>query len=183
MADFKKVAHILYKDCTVTLALFTNLESCKNLRKCVMEGTVEAALLKTSMIVDSFQVLAAANKAIHLYQTKSMMTKNVHSEILFCLSPSKNISESFRLFGAADGDTSVFVAVVNDVDDKALHKVSNILEQQPKSLDRISSLADTKLIIKTYRLTSDEMSKFSLLDSLISRIAAKEIITAGKGKS
>ncbi|KAK6968649.1 Ekc/keops complex subunit cgi121 [Biomphalaria glabrata] len=183
MAAYQKVTHMLYPDTSVTLALFANVESCKNLRKCVMEGTVEAALLKTAMIVDSFQVLVAANKAIHLYHTKSMMTKNVHSEILYCLSPSKNISESFRSFGAADGETSVFVAIVNDAEDRTLKKVTNILGREPDSLDLTSTLSDKKLIAKTYRLTDDELSTFSLLDTLVSRVAAKEIITAGKGQS
>lgn len=38
-----------------------------------------------------FQVIAAANKAVHLSKTEKMTTKNVHSEVLFCLSPTKNV--------------------------------------------------------------------------------------------
>ncbi|CAL1528764.1 unnamed protein product [Lymnaea stagnalis] len=182
MAAHRKIKHTIYNDSTITFALFVNLESCKNIRKCVMNGTVEASLLKSSMIIDPFQVLVAANKAVHLYKSNSMMTKNVHSEILFCLSPSKNISESFRAFGAADSDTSVFVAIVNDTEDKTLAKVSEILGHQPVPLEGVSSLGDIKLITKAYKLTDEELSHFPMLDALVSRIAAKEIITAGKGR-
>ncbi|GFS17419.1 TP53RK-binding protein [Elysia marginata] len=183
MATFKKIRHILYPDLTITLALYTGLDSCKELRKSVMDGTIVASLLKTAMIVDPFQVLTAANKAVHLSQTNNMTTKNVHSEILFCLSPTKNISESFRSFGAADSDTSVFVAIVDDVEDKTLTRISEILGQSPAEIDGVASLADTDLITKAYKLSEDELSVYPLLDSLVSRIAAKEIITAGKGKS
>ncbi|RUS78715.1 hypothetical protein EGW08_013536 [Elysia chlorotica] len=183
MATYKKIRHILYPDLTITLALYTGLESCKVLRKYVMEGEIVASLLKTSMIVDPFQVLTAANKAVHLWQTNNMITKNVHSEILYCLSPSKNISESFRSFGAADSDDSVFVAVVDDAEDKTLNRISEILEQSPTDIDAVASLSDTELISKAYKLTEEELSVYPILDALVSRIAAKEIITAGKGKS
>lgn len=135
------------------------------------------------MIVDPFQVLTAANKAVHLSQTNNMTTKNVHSEILFCLSPSKNISESFRSFGAADSDTTVFVAIVDDVEDKTLTRISEILGQSPGDIEEVASLADLELIKKAYKLTEEELSVNAMLDALVSRIAAKEIITAGKGKS
>jgi EKC/KEOPS complex subunit CGI121/TPRKB len=41
--------------------------------------------------MDPFQITVAANRAIHLNRQNKMMTKNVHSEILFCLSPTKNV--------------------------------------------------------------------------------------------
>ena len=47
-------------------------------------------------IRDPFQVLVAANRAIHLNRNNKMMTKNVHSEILFCLSPTKNVSSEIK---------------------------------------------------------------------------------------
>lgn len=47
-------------------------------------------------IVNYFQVLVAANRAVHLNRTKKMLTKNVHSEILFSLSPSKNVTRHNR---------------------------------------------------------------------------------------
>ncbi|KAK3793904.1 hypothetical protein RRG08_033480 [Elysia crispata] len=183
MATFKKIRHILYPDLTMTLALYTGLESCKELRKSVMEGTVVASLLKASMIVDPFQVIVAANKAVHLHQTNNMTTKNVHSEILYCLSPSKNISESFRSFGAADDDNSVFVVIVDDTEDKTLQRISDILGHSPTDVDAVASLFDTELIKKAYKLTEEELSVYPVLDALVSRIAAKEIITTGKGKS
>ncbi|XP_012940519.1 EKC/KEOPS complex subunit TPRKB [Aplysia californica] len=181
MAAYIKVPHTLYPDKTITVALYRNV-SCKELRKSVMSGAIEVSLLKTSMVIDEFQVLVAANKALHLQHAGTMMTKNVHSEILFCLSPSKNISESFQSFGAADSDTNVVVAIADDQDDERLDKVSEILGKSPVALTELSELADTKLITKAYKVSADELNSYDLRDAVVSRISAKEIITAGKGK-
>ena len=37
-------------------------------------------------------------------------------------------------------------------------------------------------LCQAYKLSDEEMAVYPLLDALVSRIAAKEIITAGKGK-
>ena len=37
-------------------------------------------------------------------------------------------------------------------------------------------------LCQAYKLSEEEMAVYPLLDALVSRIAAKEIITAGKGK-
>ncbi|XP_059167378.1 EKC/KEOPS complex subunit Tprkb-like [Physella acuta] len=147
-----------------------------------MSGLIEASLLKANMVMDQFQVLVAANKAVHLQRTNSLVTKNVQSEILYSLSSSKNISESFRSFGASDSDKSVFVAIVDDTDFNTLNKISELLGKDTSDLDQLPKIAYTKLITKVYKLTEEELSNFSLLDSLVASISSKEIITAGKGK-
>jgi hypothetical protein len=44
------VCHHLYKDCTITCALYKDVHNAKELRQSVMNGDFEATLLKTSMV-------------------------------------------------------------------------------------------------------------------------------------
>ncbi|CAE1238931.1 CGI121 [Acanthosepion pharaonis] len=144
------------------------------LRKCVMGGEFEAALLKTSMIQNPFQAITAANKALHQRQNNRMITKNIHSEILFCLSPLKGISDSFRKFGVSDDDKSVFVAVVDDRQHKVLKQIVEKVQGKLHDMTDLESLCDVANIKKIYKVTAEEMQVGPLVDALVTRIAMKD---------
>ncbi|XP_022299190.2 EKC/KEOPS complex subunit Tprkb-like [Crassostrea virginica] len=166
-----------YPDSNMTLMLFSEVSNAAEIRKCVMSGEFEAALLKTSMILEPFQVMVAANRAIHLNRINKMMTKNVHSEVLFSLSPSKNISDSFRKFGLADNDTSVLVVIVNDINGSTCQALKNRVKGQLTDIDNIGKYADLPMIKKVFKISETELSACSAVDAIVSRISSKEIVT------
>ncbi|XP_046556826.1 EKC/KEOPS complex subunit TPRKB-like [Haliotis rubra] len=169
------VKHALYPDATITMALFRDVTNAAELRQHVMKGEFEASLLKPAMIVDPFQVLVAANKAVHLQRSGKMMTRNVHTEILFSLSPSKNISDSFKKFGLGDSDTSALVVIINDNNGSTLTAVTDKVQGRLVDVTEVKELTDSNIVNKVYKLTEEELTISSPLDSITTRIAAKEM--------
>ncbi|GAB1604822.1 EKC/KEOPS complex subunit TPRKB-like [Argonauta hians] len=160
----------------VSFALFNNVVNMNQVRQLVMKGEIEAALLKPSLINDVFQVIAAAHKALHHRRSDKMVTKNIHSEILYCLSPLKGISESFRKFGVGDNDRALFAATVDDTFYNNLKQLESKITGCIVPLSLLQQLSNETEIKKIYKVTSDELHIGNLVDAVVSRIAIKEII-------
>ncbi|XP_077987530.1 EKC/KEOPS complex subunit Tprkb-like [Glandiceps talaboti] len=164
----------LFPNDKVTLALFTEVENCRDLKRSIVEGDVDAALLNTSMILDPFQILVAANKAIHVNQHGKMKTRNINSEILFNLSPTNSISDAFKKFGVTDSDTSMLAAILNDNNGE---KLNNLIEQVDgviTDLDQLKNFTDEAKIKKVYKIQDMELTNSTLLDAVVCRMATKD---------
>ena len=166
----------LHPSVCLGMALFTEVTNAAELRARVMEGALAGALLQPRLILETFQVLVAANKAVHGVTHGSMKTKTVHSEIIFNLSPSNNISESFKKFGISDESKEVLIAVVNGKDASSLREACKHVKGKQVHLDSLTDLADLSLVKTVYKVSEDELRVSSLLDAVVSRMATKEAL-------
>ncbi|KAK3585840.1 hypothetical protein CHS0354_038365 [Potamilus streckersoni] len=171
------IANQLYADSSIIMLLYDELENSKEIRKCVIDGVIDASLLKPKLILDKFQVIVAATRAIHNQKHEKMTTKTIHSEILFCLSPSKNISDSYRNFGLGEEDKCILVVIVDDQDNSKLNALQQLIKGRQLPLSDLHSTADTSAIKKIYKIRDEELEVCSLLDAVVTRISSKEIVT------
>ncbi|XP_028809691.1 EKC/KEOPS complex subunit TPRKB isoform X1 [Denticeps clupeoides] len=191
----------LFPEYSVTQMLFTDVKNAAALRKSAMEGQINGALINPAMVralsadsasarrplslkvrispqlVDPFQALVAANKAVHLQKAGKMKTRSLLSEIIFNLSPTNNISEAFRRFGMSDGDGAVHVVTVHPRED--MSDVDTILarvEGRQVPVGEISTFTDVPGIKKLYKVTPSEEKCGSLLEAVVCRMAVKDVV-------
>ncbi|XP_030576365.1 EKC/KEOPS complex subunit TPRKB isoform X2 [Archocentrus centrarchus] len=157
--------------------LFKEVKNAAELRQSAMEGKINAALINPIMLVNPFQILVAANKAVHLQKVGKMKTRTLYSEIIFNLSPTNNISEAFKRFGISDGDDSVLVVLVHDKEESQfLSDISARVDGRQVPVEDVSSLSDHAKIKKLYKITPQEEKCGSLLDAVICRMATKDVM-------
>nr|XP_057933082.1 EKC/KEOPS complex subunit TPRKB [Doryrhamphus excisus] len=167
----------LFPDLNVTQILFKDVKNATELRQNAVDGTITGALINPTMLVSPFQVLVAANKAVHLNKTGKMKTRSLFSEIIFNLSPTNNISEAFRRFGISDGDDSVLVVLVHNKEESQLvTDITAKVDGQQVPLDDLSSLSDHAKIKKLYKITPQEEKCGTLLDAVVCRMATKDVM-------
>lgn len=158
----------------LVVKLFDNVKNMGALKQKVLSGDLECCLIKPSLIVHPFQIAVAANKAL---VAEKLTTRTVYSEILFNLSISKNITQSLQTFGVDDKMTHVLTAVI--VKDKAesteelIHKE---IDGDQVDLSKLKDFNNIAAIQKSYKLSKLEIEN-SLMESIVSKIAAKELIT------
>ncbi|XP_071758684.2 EKC/KEOPS complex subunit TPRKB [Centroberyx gerrardi] len=167
----------LFPDQEVTQMLFKDLKNAAELRQSAVEGKINGALINPSMLVDPFQVLVAANKAVHLHKIGKMKTRSLYSEIIFNLSPTNNISEAFKRFGISDGDDSVLVVLVHNKDESQLvADITAKVDGLQLPVEELSSLSDPAKIKKLYKVAPQEEKCGTLLDAVVCRMATKDVM-------
>lgn len=156
--------------------LLYEIENAAEVRQLIMKGQVEASLIKPEMIVDSFQVIVAANKAVRCLALKKMTTRSVFAEIIYNLSPTRTITESLKNFGLGDDDKHILAVVLDDGSGEKLKQLQGQIKGKEIPVAELSSLTNKSKVTETYKVTPSELTVSSLVDAVVSRMACKEFL-------
>lgn len=160
----------------INLILLRNVKNMADVKQKVIAGDLNCCIIKPSYIIHPFQIEVAAEKAVMNEVYGTMVTKSVNTEILFNLSLSKKITQALTKFGVENTDSEVLVCVINE----SIENTEGILshfdgEQLP--IDQLNTLSQESLIKKEYKISGIENSVATMLQSVVSRIAAKDFIS------
>ncbi|RWA09113.1 hypothetical protein EKO27_g5994 [Xylaria grammica] len=99
---------------SVHIAVFRDVENAAFLHQQLLarNADFEYAFIDASVITSRLQVLSAAFKAITLQLAGNMKTPNVHSELVYSLSPTSNISEAYRRYGITPTSRALVIVKV-----------------------------------------------------------------------
>jgi len=159
------------KEHKVFIQVYRDVKNTAELRPLLMNGTINAAVVSAKKIVSSFQLVVAANIALHNQGDGTMKTKNINSEIIFSLSPGKQISKAFQQFGAGPDDTAIAAVAVDSADRLlALHQA---VDGTAVSAAELAQLVDTAAVRKLYEVGEEELRVGTLEEAVVNRIATR----------
>ncbi|KAF8334998.1 kinase binding protein CGI-121-domain-containing protein [Cantharellus anzutake] len=169
----------------VHVCLFTNVKNSSAIRARLVSaastpgeaGDVERAavnfaFIDAAPIIDSLHLQTAVLHAILSFQSNQLRTKSVHSEILFALNPSNNITESIRRFGISNSTTSIILVRVENwtsgpsrQDDGLYESMRSIVQGDVLPLTHLSDITDWGLVSKYYKINQSYLPPSSLGNS------------------
>ncbi|KZO92030.1 CGI-121-domain-containing protein, partial [Calocera viscosa TUFC12733] len=166
---------------TFHLALFTSLSAPSALLQRLIHAStlpatsegnaaraaVNFAFIDAAMVSSKLALLTAAYQACLAEWDGAMKTKSVHSEVLWCLSPGRNITDALRYFGLSARSKSLLVLHICPIagphaspDDPHLPnnveaRMRTVVQGQLVPLETLSSVTDWSAIRKVYKVSSD----------------------------
>ncbi|KAI1733072.1 kinase binding protein [Ditylenchus destructor] len=162
---------------SIRVCIFRDVKNAIELRRLLRDGDIDAAMIRPELVAEPFVLLAAANRAIHQAAHNRMYTRSLSAELIYSLSPTKNISESLNVFGIAENSQNLIVAVFDDKSGKKMVKVAKRIDGVPAPLHTLRELADIGLIKKVYQLPTEgpELNAASISDLIVARIVSKDL--------
>ncbi|EKD18171.1 uncharacterized protein L3040_007654 [Drepanopeziza brunnea f. sp. 'multigermtubi'] len=145
------------------IALYHKVTNAAFLHQQLLAGNTdfEYALVDASVILSKLHILAAAYRAVNDMLENRLRSRNVHSEMVFSLSPNNNIAESFRRFGLTPTTSSLLVLKLSTPTHPFLasavqaHLASAIDgEAVPLTDDSLRAVTDVARVRKLYKLNA-----------------------------
>ncbi|KAF1916563.1 hypothetical protein BDU57DRAFT_516745 [Ampelomyces quisqualis] len=98
-----------YEAFAVHVALFKDVRNARFLKSQLLQANpdFDYAFLDADLILSPNHLLASAFITLHALQTHRHKTRAPHAELVFRLSPTNNIAESFNKFGLSDSTTNL----------------------------------------------------------------------------
>ncbi|KAI5923949.1 CGI-121-domain-containing protein [Camillea tinctor] len=99
---------------SVNVAVFRDVENAEFLQQQLLSRNTEFeyAFIDATSIISRLQLLSAVYKAITVHSGGNMKTPNIHSEIVWSLSPNNNISEAYRRYGITPTSQHIIVVKI-----------------------------------------------------------------------
>ncbi|VIO93488.1 1810034M08Rik protein, putative [Brugia malayi] len=158
------------------VCLFTDVKNASELRQALVDGSIDAALIKPELVLEVFTLLAAANKAVHQAAHNRLSARTLHAELIYSLSPDRNILESLLTFGIAEESRNLLVGIFDDESGEKMVKVAKKIDGKPVPMTILPQLADYERIKKLYKVKESEYNEETISDAIITRIATKDCI-------
>ncbi|KAH7721888.1 Kinase binding protein [Aphelenchoides avenae] len=159
------------------VCIFRDVKNAVELGQLVRRGEIDAALIRAEMVAEPFILLAAANRAIHQAAHNRMYTRSLSAELIYSLSPTRNITDSLNTFGISDDSRNLIVAIFDDERGSKMVKLAKQIDGTPTPLETLHEIVDIPAIKKVYHVSDPVLNAETVSDLILTRIIAKDILS------
>ncbi|KAJ6620735.1 kinase binding protein CGI-121-domain-containing protein [Mycena sp. CBHHK59/15] len=174
-----------YLSC-VHVALYTDVSSPDLLRKRLITASaaegidgerereaINFSFVEARLITSLTHLQTAIYQAILAESQGCLRTKSVHSEIIWALNPTNNISEAMRRYGVSDTTTSLIVVRVADIQ----KKMDIIVKGNKSPFTALQTLTDWPAIKKYHKLGNEVAINRAVINNIVvSSVAMKSVM-------
>jgi len=171
------------------VCLFTDVTNGPGIRKKIVEAAtcqgeegetlrdaVNFSFVDARLITSVLHLQTAVYYALLAQSQECLRTKTVHSEILWALNPSNNISEAIRRYGISDSTTSLFVVEIGVLPSHQ-DKIKAIVDGMISPLSQLTGITDWATIKKYHKLNG-EAAILRIKDPATANAVIDEIVTS-----
>ncbi|KAK9720605.1 hypothetical protein K7432_004066 [Basidiobolus ranarum] len=160
----------------VHIVLFENVQNAGEIKKQLSDVDLQPSccFVDAKMILSTFQILVAANRALYMDSLGKLKTRNLLSETIFSLSPNMNIAQTLDRFGVKEDSTSLIGIKIGDVTEaELLQEFQSIVKGEVGKLEDIGKSVDMDLLQKMYKFNSTQATSDEIHNFVISSMALK----------
>ncbi|KAI6206744.1 hypothetical protein M3Y94_00947500 [Aphelenchoides besseyi] len=158
------------------VCLFQDVKNSVELRELLRNGKIDAAMIRAELVLEPFILLAAANRAVHQAAHNRMFTRSLSAELIYSLSPTRNISDSLNAFGIAENSKVLIVAVFDDEKGSKMSKIVKKVDGTAVTIDNLSEVANLQMIKKVYQVSEPDVVGESMSDLIITKLVTKDLV-------
>ncbi|KAF9083376.1 hypothetical protein BGX29_011106 [Mortierella sp. GBA35] len=161
----------------IHMACFTAVKNAPDLKEKlqIQDKSLTFAIVESNLIMDVFQLLVAATKAAHDNQSGKLATQTLSSEIIYNLSPSKNIAESLKRFGITEETKSLIAVKIGGNPDEVMEEMSRTVDGNLVSFSKLDQEKDMTKLRQYYKIDPKLTEDKDILNWIISAIAMKNV--------
>ena len=154
------------------LLLFRNVKNGSEIRGKLMKGQIDATIINAELVPDLFQIYVAANKACLSDSNGKKLTRTIHTEVLYNLSPSKSVTESLKIFGIQDSTNDLIMLVFKP---EIIDELKGLVHGENADLAQHQEIINWTKIAHLHGI-SEDLSHEMICDLAVSKSAAKDLL-------
>eukprot|EP01126_Amoeba_proteus_P001652 TRINITY_DN10493_c0_g1_i2.p1 TRINITY_DN10493_c0_g1~~TRINITY_DN10493_c0_g1_i2.p1 ORF type:complete len:174 (+),score=16.74 TRINITY_DN10493_c0_g1_i2:83-604(+) len=138
---------------TLDVLFFKDVKNGSEIVDMLKKGKITCALLNPEYIVDWFTLIIAACVVLEAQKSNTLVTRSIHTELVYRLSASKHISSSLKTHGFNPSQSSL-ICCIFDASPNDLHIIRQLVVGECSTNHNALSTANLGKIVKVKHTNS-----------------------------